>query len=467
MNTSGSSPTCGGTARSVTGPVTAAGPGAPSLGAQAFAPETGPLTPGTGPLAADTGPLRSAPRPSSPTPGHPSASLPRYGIRAGWMMTASGWSANQFSALLGAYRSELGLSASAVTGLFAVYVVGLIPGLLVAGPLADRRGRRPVALTALAVLFLASCLLMAGPAASVWLLPGRFLTGVAAGALMAAGSAWIKELSSPPFAAAGPAGVAARRSGLFVTAGFASGGLVASLIAQWAPQPMLLAYVPHLVLTAGAWLVAYRAPETRTGRENAATADPAPRSRPDMARFRRAIVPLAPWIFIGPSVGFAVLPGLVNGGLTGWQTVYAGLATTVVPGAGLLAQPLARRLAARSRRATAAAGLLVTVAGLALAAPAAGLADPVLALVAGAALGAGYGLGLTYALGEVAALAPPEHLARVTAFFWTLAYLGMFAPYVLSLLSSFAPMAALLGAGAVLAAATCLLHAVLNRRGGR
>ncbi|MDC7341173.1 hypothetical protein PQR15_37720 [Streptomyces lydicus] len=89
----------------------------------------------------------------------------RYGPRVAWTMTASGWSANQFSALLGAYRTETGLSQSAVTGLFAVYVVGLIPGLLAGGPLADRYGRRPVTLTALGLNLLSTCLLMAGAAA--------------------------------------------------------------------------------------------------------------------------------------------------------------------------------------------------------------------------------------------------------------------------------------------------------------
>ncbi|MEV5379850.1 MFS transporter [Streptomyces nondiastaticus] len=384
------------------------------------------------------------------------------------MMTASGWSANQFSALLGAYRSELGLSESTVTGLFAVYVVGLVPGLLLGGPLADRRGRRPVALTALAVNLLSSCLLMAGSAATGWLLPGRFLTGVSAGALLAAGSAWVKELSCPPHASDAAAGTAARRAGLFVSAGFASGGLVAALIAQWLPHPMATAYLPHVVLAAVAWAVAHGAPETgrraartRPGPEPGAPARPA--AAPDWRRFRRAVLPLAPWVFAAPAVGFATLPGLVDGGLAGWRTVYAGIATAVVPGSGLLVQPLARRLAARHRLATGAAGLGVIAAGLALAVPAAAGARPGLALVAAALLGAGYGLALSFGLTEAAAAAPPERLAMVTSLFWTAAYLGMLTPYALALLSRRWSMPVLLAAGAVLAALTCGVLAALHR----
>ncbi|MFE5870295.1 MFS transporter, partial [Streptomyces roseifaciens] len=365
------------------------------------------------------------------------------------MMTASGWSANQFSALLGAYRSELGLSESAVTGLFALYVVGLVPGLLIGGPLADRRGRRPVALTALAVNLLSTCLLMAGSAATAWLLPGRFLTGVSAGALLAAGSAWVKELSCPPYAPEGAPGAAARRPGLFVSAGFASGGLAAALIAQWLPHPMATAYVPHVVLAALAWAIAYRAPETRqpaarserdaraaAGGDGAAVdaavgAVVGAVAAVDWSRFRRAVLPLAPWVFAAPAIGFATLPGLVDGGLTGWRTVYAGIATAVVPGCGLLVQPLARRLAVRHRFATATAGLGAITVGLALAVPAAAAAQPALALVAAAVLGAGYGFALSFGLTAAAAAAPPARLAMVTSLFWTAAYLGMLVPYAL------------------------------------
>ncbi|NLU70357.1 MFS transporter [Streptomyces sp. HNM0574] len=376
------------------------------------------------------------------------------------MMMASGWSANQFSALLGSYQKGLGLAGPTVTGLFALYVLGLIPGLLAGGPLADRFGRRPVAFAALAVNLLSSLVLMAGSAVPGLLLPGRLLTGVGAGALLAAGSAWVKELSGPPYAV--DDGSAARRSGLFVSAGFASGGLVASLIAQWAPFPLVSAYLPHLVLAVAAALVARGAPETRP--EPSAPARAADPSPVDWRRFRRAVLPLAPWIFAAPTIGFGTLPGLVDGGLDGWRTVYAGVATAVVPGAGMLVQPVARRLAARHRIATGFAGLAVIALGLALAVPAVVRSQPVAALAAAAVLGAGYGLALTFGLTEVAVLAPAHQLARLTALLWSLAYLGMFAPYAVTLLAGAFPVPAVLGAAAVLAALTCGAFTVLNRR---
>ncbi|MEV0263057.1 MFS transporter [Streptomyces sp. NPDC050617] len=384
---------------------------------------------------------------TAPAPG-PAPSVPRRDwLRAGWIMTASGWSANQFSALLGAYRGGAGLSTAATTGLFAVYVIGLIPGLLLGSPAADRLGRRRVALGALALSALATCTLMAG-AGAVWLLwPGRFLTGLGAGALLTAGSVWIKELSSPPHGTTAAPGVAARRSGLFLSAGFATGGLAASLLAEWAPYPMVTAYVPHLVLSAAAGATAFGARETSGAGPAAQAPALAPATGRTGGRFLKLVAPVAPWVFAAPTLAFATLPGLVDGGLDGWRTVYAGVATAVTPGSGLLVQPLARRLAARHRMGTAVAGMAAVAVGLLVAAFAVAHADPALGLVAAALIGAGYGLCVTYGLTEVALLAPPGALARLTSRFWVLAYLGFFAPYGFTLLSGpFDPAAIFLSA---------------------
>jgi len=406
--------------------------------------------------------------PTAPTgPGTP-APVPRHWLSAGWVMTASGWSANQFSALLGFYRSELGLTTAVTTALFGIYVLGLIPGLLLGGPLADRRGRRPLVFLALGTSALATCLLMTGPASAAFLWPGRFLTGVGAGVLLAAGSAWIKELSSPPYGTAPNPGAAARRSGLFLSAGFATGGLAASLIAQWAPHPMVTAYIPHLVLSAVAAVCAARAPESAPTRPGEISVAPGPGARREQrasaAEFRRLVAPVAPWVFIAPAVAFATLPGLVDAGLEGRQTVYAGVITAVTPGAGIMVAPFARALAARHRIATGALGLAAVALGMLIAALAAAQTRPVVAVIASAVLGAGYGLCVAYGLTEVAALAPAHRLARLTSYFWALAYLGFLAPYAITLCTGvFSPPAVLIGA-AVPAVSTLL---VIAHRGTR
>ena len=66
-------------------------------------------------------------------------------LRIAFAMFAVGWGANQFSPMLIVYRHELRLTAGQVAGLFLVYALTLIPGLLVGGRTGPRPARRPAA----------------------------------------------------------------------------------------------------------------------------------------------------------------------------------------------------------------------------------------------------------------------------------------------------------------------------------
>ncbi len=59
---------------------------------------------------------------------------PHAWLRIAFAMFAVGWGANQFSPMLIVYRHELRLTAGEVAGLFLVYALTLIPGLLISGP---------------------------------------------------------------------------------------------------------------------------------------------------------------------------------------------------------------------------------------------------------------------------------------------------------------------------------------------
>jgi MFS family permease len=72
-------------------------------------------------------------------------------LRAGAALFGAAWGSNQFTPMLLVYRRQLGLSTGTLEALFGVYALGLIPGLLIAGPLSDARGRRPVILTSAAL----------------------------------------------------------------------------------------------------------------------------------------------------------------------------------------------------------------------------------------------------------------------------------------------------------------------------
>ncbi|WP_158550716.1 MFS transporter [Geodermatophilus sp. TF02-6] len=375
---------------------------------------------------------------------------------------AIGWGANQFVSLLVAYRERSGLSVATVDALVGVYALGLIPALLVTGPVSDRHGRAPVLRVALLVSLAATLVLLLRGLPALYL--GRFLAGVASGAAFAAGTAWVKELSGAPFDPLAPEGSGARRAATALTAGFGLGPVVAGLVAQWAPAPLLAAYLPHLAVVLAVLVPLWRAPET--------VADAGPETGslwsrmrvPSVAdpRFRRQVAPVAPWVFGVATVAMAVLPGLVRSATAGWTVAFSALAAGVTLGTGVAVQPRARRLAAADPGRAAALGLTAAVAGMLCAATAAALTSPVLVVVAAGVLGSAYGLGLVAGLVETQRIAPPRELAGLTAVYYALTYVGFAAPVVLAGLSLLAPYAVLLSALAVAAAATL----ALTRRAG-
>jgi MFS family permease len=364
-------------------------------------------------------------------------------VSAGLAVCAVGWGANQFAPLLLLYRHELGLSAAVVEATFGMYALGLMPALLVAGRVSDRIGRRPVVLFALALSMLAGAVLMLGPAGVGWLFAGRVLMGVASGSAFSAGSAWIKELSTH--------GAGARRASVAMTLGFGLGPLVAGVLAQWAPWPTALPYVPQLLLAGGALPLAARTAETA-----------APGTGPWRLRIhglgeRRlllVVLPLAPWVFASAALAMVYVPGLVIDRVPGFAVVFGALVALCTAMAGVLVQPLARRLDRPDRPRLLVAGLSVVTAGLLLEAGVAALRQPLLVLVAAALLGCGYGFCLVFGLAEVQRMARPAELAGMTSVFQAATYVGFAAPYALSTLHSWAgasPSALLTGVAALAA----------------
>ena len=66
---------------------------------------------------------------------------------------ASAWGGNEFTPLLVMYRETGNFGAVAVDALLFLYVVGIVPSLLIGGPLSDRYGRRPLMLPAPCLLY--------------------------------------------------------------------------------------------------------------------------------------------------------------------------------------------------------------------------------------------------------------------------------------------------------------------------
>lgn len=124
-----------------------------------------------------------------PTPPVEPTSSPRTWLPVAAVLLGTGWGSNQITPMLLVYRQTLGLGTGMLEGLFGVYALGLIPGLLIAGPLSDARGRRLVVIAAAALSLVASVALVAGAQSVGLLFVGRLLAGVSSGAAFGAGTA--------------------------------------------------------------------------------------------------------------------------------------------------------------------------------------------------------------------------------------------------------------------------------------
>ncbi len=353
--------------------------------------------------------------------GHMTLRTPPAWVRVALVMFAVGWGANQFSPMLIVYRHALGLSAGEIAGLFAIYAATLIPGLLAGGPLSDRFGRRACVLPFAALSPVATLLLVLGPHSLPLIAAGRALAGLCSGMVFGPATAWVQDLS-------GGDARSARRAALALSAGFGLGPVVAAFLAQWAGDPLVVPYLPHLALGTAALAIGLTAPGApRTGQPG-----PAGRRWPPAAlrtrEFWLGVALPAPFVFGTISLAIVVLPEEVTSART-LSAGYAGLMTILAFAAGIGVQPAARRLTARRPRAGIIAGLAAAVAGAAVGAAAVAGPNEALAGVAAVLLGLAYGLCLVNGLHDAEQLAGPRDRGTVLAAYYVLAYLGFGAPY--------------------------------------
>jgi MFS family permease len=70
-----------------------------------------------------------------------SSSSPLAWLPVAAALLGTGWGSNQITPMLLVYRHTLALGTGTLEAMFGFYALGLIPGLLLAGPLSDARGR--------------------------------------------------------------------------------------------------------------------------------------------------------------------------------------------------------------------------------------------------------------------------------------------------------------------------------------
>ncbi|MFJ4761236.1 MFS transporter [Kocuria marina] len=386
-------------------------------------------------------------------------------MRVSSALLAVAWGGNEFTPLLVMYRTVEGYEQVAVDMLLAAYVLGIVPALLIGGPLSDRHGRRALMIPAPILAMVGSILLALGAGSLVLLFVGRVFSGLALGLGMAVGTSWIKELSDRPYEEHPERVSGARRASLSLTAGFALGAVIAATLAQFAPLQTVLPYVINLLICLPAVLLVAGAPETRyaSAPHGSLLSDlkiPAMRQH----RFWFVVAPSAPWVFGCAASSYAILPALMADVVgPDYGIAFSGLMCLVGLGCGFFIQPLGRHLDRDGSIRSLAVGMVAVILGMLTAVASAATLNILMVLAASAVLGCGYGLVLVSGLQEVQRIARPDDLAGLTAVFYSLTYVGFFVPMVLALIARFTSYPWLFASGAVIAA-LCLGVMAYGRR---
>ncbi|MCQ4083686.1 MFS transporter [Streptomyces sp. RB6PN25] len=351
--------------------------------------------------------------------------------------------------LYGLYRQQIGFSELMVTVVFAVYALGVIAALLVAGDFSDVLGRRPVLLVAVGLSVLSAVCFLSENGLPL-LFVGRLLSGFAAGLFSGAATAAVLELAPPQLGErAGFAATAANMGGL------GCGPVLSGVLAQYAPWPLRLPFLVHLALLVAAFAVTGALPETVVPRT------PRPPLRPQgmvvPQQTRGAFVPaglaaLAGFSLLG--LFTAVAPSFVALTLGVHNLAVSGVVVFSVFCASTVGQFLMVRVGVRRALPV---GCLVLTTGMALVASSLLMVSlPV--LVVGAVVG-GLGQGLAFRAGltSVSAVAPEEHRGATISAFFVVAYVGISLPVVG--VGALTLALGLRGAGLVFATCVVLLSA--------
>ena len=353
------------------------------------------------------------------TPHRAAVSL-RGAVLAAYLFAAVMVSTTLPTPLYAIYAARLSLKPLMITVIYAVYALGVLAALLGFGRLADQVGRKPVVFAAVGFSAFSGVIFMT-TSGLAGLFAGRFVSGVSAGLVTGAATAYISELYGDR-----------ARGGLLATVanmvGLGLGPLIAGVLADHAPDPTTLPYGVGVALLLPALLVA-AAPDTigRTGGMREALR---PQALGVPAQMRAPFAAAAIAGFVGFALlGFitALVGNFLAKGLSDHSHQTAGVASCLVFAAAALAQVGAGRL---SNHHASLLGLAVAPVGLGLITAALPARSLTLFVVGALVSGAGVGFAFRAAIVSITTRAPDERRGEVLATFFVIAYIGLTVPVV-------------------------------------
>lgn len=324
------------------------------------------------------------------------------------------------------YQQRDGFPTLMITVIFAVYAVGVVASLYFVGHVSDWLGRRQLIVAALLVELLAAVMFI------VWnhttgLIVARIVSGIGIGALTASATAHLSELRAVD--RPGTPGTANAVASLANIGGLALGPLIAGLLAQFAPQPLVTPFLVFAVLLAVAALAVTAVPETVERPEKLPRYHPQRVAVPSNARGQFAAAGVAAFAaFAVFGLFTALTPSVMALVMNESSRLAAGLVAFAVFASAALTQLGTGRLRLRIQI-WLATGLMVVGAVL-LGVSVLGAWLP-LFVASAVVAGAGVGIMFRIAISIAGSLAPAGSRGEVLAAIFLIAYIGLSVPVLM------------------------------------
>lgn len=317
------------------------------------------------------------------------------------------------------YAEHMHFAVLTTTVIYATYAGGVLFALLVFGRWSDAIGRRPMLLAGVAAALVSAAVFLAADSVPL-LLVGRVFSGLSAGVFT--GTATAAVIEAAPESWRGRAAAVATVANM---GGLGAGPLLAGFLVEYAPQPLHLSFIVHIVLVVLAGLAVLAAPETspRTGSLGVQRL-----SVPAEVRSVFVIAALAAFAgFAVTGLFMAVAPSFLAEVVGIGNHAVAGVVASSIFAASAVAQIAANRIA--PQRAVA-VGCAILVAGMVILAVALQFSSLAGLVAAAIVAGAGQGISFSRGLAAVAERTPTERRAEVSSTYFVVAYVAISLPVV-------------------------------------
>ena len=317
------------------------------------------------------------------------------------------------------YGEQMHFAVLTTTVIYATYAGGVLFALLAFGRWSDAIGRRPVLLAGVVFAVASAAVFLVAHSVSM-LLVGRVLSGLSAGIFTGTATAAVIEAAPENWRTRAAAVATVANIG-----GLGTGPLLAGLLVEYAPAPLHLSFIVHIVLALLAGAAVLIVPETsqRTGSIGVQRL-----SVPAEVRAVFVIAALAAFAgFAVTGLFTAVAPSFLSQVVGITNHAVAGLIACSIFAASAVAQVAARTMNPQRAVAIGCAILVVGMVILAVALHFSSLAGLIAAAVVS---GIGQGISFSRGLAAVAERTPPGRRAEVSSTYFVVAYVAISLPVV-------------------------------------